>query len=443
MIDTMTYEKYTHILNEASSYRFIGRVEQVVGLYIEANGPAVSIGDVCTIETGVRDKVLQAEVVGFKNDRVFLMPLGDMQGLRPGARIFSNHRPLSIKVGNAMLGRVLDGLGNPIDGKGPLLLNESCSVRVDPPDPMKRDRIYEPISTGVRAIDTLLTVGKGQRMGIFSGSGVGKSSLMGMIARYTSADVAVIGLVGERGREVREFIDKDLGAEGLKKSVVIVETGDKPALLRLNAALVATTIAEYFRDQGKDVVLMMDSVTRVAMAQREVGLAVGEPPATKGFTPSVFSLLPKLLERSGTSDKGTITGFYTVLVEADDFNEPISDAVRSILDGHIMLSRDLAAMNHYPAIDVLASISRVMKDITNEEHQLHAQQLRELLATYKEAEDLINIGAYVKGSNQKIDKAIEAIEKIRGFLKQPLTVGSRFQENVQAMRDVVMNRKIA
>jgi flagellum-specific ATP synthase len=437
MIDKAVFKKYSDILDKTTTLSFNGRVEQVVGLCIEANGPCVSVGDACIIETGDRNGLLRAEVVGFKENRVFLMPLGEMNGLQPGAMIYSNHQPLSVSVGKELLGRVINGFGEPIDDKGPILLNEHRSIRNDPPNPMKRQRICVPLSTGIKAIDAFLTIGKGQRMGIFSGSGVGKSSLLGMIARYTNADVSVIGLVGERGREVREFIEKDLGEEGLKRSVVIVETSDKPPLTRLNAALSATSIAEYFRDQGKDVILMMDSVTRVALAQREVGLAVGEPPATKGFTPSVFSFLPKLLERSGTCDKGTITGFYTVLVEADDFNEPISDTVRSILDGHIVLTRELAHMNHYPAIDVLSSISRVMQDIVTDEHLATVRKAREILAAYKEAEDLINIGAYVKGSNPKIDRAILKIDLIREFLIQPLTTGSTFSESVAALKRIV------
>ncbi|MFC1809331.1 flagellar protein export ATPase FliI [Candidatus Omnitrophota bacterium] len=437
MINTTQYKKYSDILDAKSIFSFNGRVEQVAGLCIEANGPCVSVGDACFIDTGDRANPLQAEVVGFKDNRVFLMPLGDMRGLQPGAMIYSNHESLSIPVGEELLGRVINGFGEPLDDKGPLLLNTKRSIKTDPPNPMQRKRILEPLSTGIRAIDALLTIGKGQRMGIFSGSGVGKSSLLGMIARYTNADVSVIALVGERGREVREFIEKDLGEEGLKKSVVIVETGDKPPLRRLNAALAATTIAEYFRDQGKDIILMMDSVTRVAMAQREVGLTVGEPPATKGFTPSVFSFLPKLLERSGSSEKGTITGFYTVLVEADDFNEPISDAARSILDGHIVLTRELASMNHYPAIDVLESISRVMQDIALDENLIAAQKVREILAAYKEAEDLINIGAYVKGSNPKIDFAISKIEDVRNFLMQPLSIGSSFAQSITEMKQIV------
>ena len=437
LINRDVYKKYFDIAQKTVPFEYSGAVEEVIGFSIRAQGPAVSRGDLCYIETGDDARLLQAEVVGFDDRSVFLMPLGDMHGLRPGARIYSQHEPLSVKVGDQLMGRVLDGLGNPRDGKGDILTNVRSSVRNTPPDPLKRKRITEPLTTGVRAIDALVTVGRGQRMGIFSGSGVGKSTLMGMIARYTNADVAVIGLVGERGREVREFIEKDLGEEGLKKSVVVVETGDSPAMLRINAAMVATTIAEYFRDQGKDVLLMMDSVTRVAMALREVYLTTGEPPATKGYPPSVFSFLPGLLERSGPAEKGTITGFYTVLVEADDFNEPVSDTVRSILDGHIMLSRHLAHMNHYPAIDVLQSISRVLNDITDEEHKYCIQKIREILASYREAEDLINIGAYVKGSNPRIDVAITKINEVNKFLRQGIAEGPPFSESIRALKDIV------
>jgi len=437
VLNTGDYKKYFKMIDETLPFSFNGRLKQVVGLCIEAEGPSVSVGDLCYIETKDTKRFLEAEVVGFKNDHVFLMPLGNMRGLRPGARIFSNHKPLSIKVGPELLGRVLDGIGNPIDKKGPLVLNQRYSTIAEPPSPLERERIKEPISTGVRAIDSLLTIGKGQRMGIFSGSGVGKSTLLGMIARYTNADVSVIGLVGERGREVREFIEKDLGEEGLKKSVVIVETGDKPPLMRLSAAYTATAVAEYFRDQGKDVILMIDSVTRIAMAQRDVGLAIGEPPAAKGYTPSVFSLLPKILERSGTSTRGSITGFYSVLVEADDFNEPISDACRSVLDGHIILSRDLAAMGHYPSIDVLSSISRVMPDIVDDDHQKTAGKIRKILASYKDAEDLINIGAYVKGTSKSVDFAISKMGKVNEFLQQNLAEPSHFQESLKAMVPLV------
>lgn len=419
MIEKIDLEKYARKIDGTGLYRFEGRVKQIVGLCLEAEGPSASLGDLCYINTQ-GNEYLKAEVVGFNGNRVFLMPLGEMHGIKPGAQIISFRRPFTVGVSDDLLGRVLNGLGETVDGKEELFYEKEYSVNNLPPDPLSRPRIVEPLSTGVSCIDGLLTVGSGQRMGIFAGSGVGKSSLLGMIARYTDADVAVIGLIGERGREVNEFIEKDLGEEGLKKSVVVVATSDQPALVRLKGAFVATTIAEYFRDSGKRVVLMMDSVTRVAMAQREVGLAINEPPTTKGYPPSVFSMMPKLLERSGASQDGSITGFYTVLVEADDMNEPIADTARSILDGHIVLSRQLAHSNHYPAIDVLQSISRVMNNIVTEEHAEQARELRAVLADYKEAEDLINIGAYVQGSNPKIDRAVEYIDKVRVFLRQKM-----------------------
>jgi flagellum-specific ATP synthase len=356
------------------------------------------------------------------------MPLGDMEGISPGDEVIATSKPLSVKVGEELVGRILDGLGRPIDGKGEILTAEEYPLKNDPPDPLKRKRIKEVISLGIKSIDGILTCGKGQRMGIFAGSGVGKSLLLGMIARNTSADVSVIALIGERGREVRDFIERDLGEEGLKRSVVVVATSDQPPLVRLKASQVAHAIAEYFRDKGKDIVLMMDSVTRLCFAQREVGLAIGEPPATKGYTPSVYAMLPKLLERSGASDVGSITGLYTVLVEADDMNEPVADQVRSILDGHIVLSRELAVQNHYPAVDVLQSVSRVMIDIVPPEHLKIANKVRDILATYKEAQDLINIGAYVPGSNPKIDYARSVVDRINNFLKQDLFEKFEFSE---------------
>jgi flagellum-specific ATP synthase len=412
------FAKFTSSIRNKSLIKQNGRVTQVVGLVIESRGPAAQVGELCYIHISRTEPPVAAEVVGFKDDRVLLMPLGDMTGIKPGSEIIASGRSLSVNVGDALLGRVIDGLGNPMDGKGPLFSEADYPLHNMPSDPLTRKRIKEHLPLGVRAIDGLLTVGRGQRIGIFAGSGVGKSTLLGMIARNTEADVNVIGLIGERGREVRDFIEKDLGEEGLARSVVVVATSDKPALIRLKGAFTATAIAEYFRDCNRDVMLMMDSVTRFAMAQREVGLAIGEPPATRGYTPSVFALLPKLLERSGTSDLGTITGLYTVLVEADDMNEPIADAVRGILDGHIVLSRRLAAMNHYPAIDILQSVSRVMPEIVEKNHKAASSQLRDSLATFREAEDLINIGAYVAGSNPRIDYAIKHIEAINSFLKQ-------------------------
>jgi len=411
-----------------------GRVTQVIGLVIESNGPNSSLGEVCVVKSRSGEDVCFAEVVGFRNNRVLSMALGDATSISPGSEIVATGHTLSVNVGTSLLGRVIDGLGRPIDGKGAIEPDELRSVNNAPPNPLTRKRITEPIATGIRSIDTLLTCGKGQRVGIFAGSGVGKSVMLGMIARRTSADVNVICLVGERGREVGEFLDRELGEEGLNRSVVLVATSDQAALIRIKAVFMATTIAEYFRDQGLDVMLLMDSVTRFAMAQREVGLAIGEPPTTKGYTPSVFALLPKVLERAGNSNKGSITGLYTVLVEGDDMNEPVADAVRSILDGHIVLSRRLASAGHYPAVDVLESISRVMPSVTKEDHRQAVHKILDMMATYREAEDLINIGAYVKGSNPRIDMAIGRIGAIRSFLRQ------RSDEQVefgQSIRDLL------
>ncbi|PKN33649.1 MAG: flagellar protein export ATPase FliI [Deltaproteobacteria bacterium HGW-Deltaproteobacteria-19] len=395
-----------------------GKISEIVGLVVEGHGPAVSIGEVCTIHSGP-DETVHAEVVGFRQGKVLLMPLEGMQGLSPGCQIQSLGRKASVRVGSSLLGRVIDGLGNPMDVGGPIQGTASYPLYADPINPLLRGRIREPMDLGVRVINGLFTCGKGQRLGIFAGSGVGKSVLLGMIARSTEADVNVIGLIGERGREVREFLEKNLGREGLERSVVVVATSDRHPLIRMRAASLATSIAEYFRDQGKNVLLMIDSLTRYAMAQREVGLSVGEPPATKGYTPSVFSMLPKLLERCGPVEgKGCITGLYTILVEGDDFNEPVSDAARSILDGHITLTRTLASRNHYPAVDVLQSISRVMIDVTDDPHRKCAGQLQNIVATYRKAEDLINIGAYVNGSNPEIDRSIAMIGRVDAYLCQ-------------------------
>jgi flagellar protein export ATPase FliI len=413
-----------------------GRVVQVVGLTIEAVGVDAQVGEVCEI-LSFGTNILLSEVVGFRNERTLLMPLGDMQGIQPGSSINPTRSVFRAPVGKVLLGRVLDGLGKPLDGKGPLGEVETMPIYAAAPHPLTRQPISQPLVTGVRAIDGLLTVGKGQRIGIFSGSGVGKSVLMGSLARNARSDISVIGLVGERGREVQEFIERDLGTEGLKRSVIVVATSDQPALVRMKAAWVATTIAEHFRSQGADVIFMMDSVTRFAMAQREVGLAIGEPPASKGYTPSVFSLLPKLLERAGTSVNGSITGFYTVLVEGDDFNEPISDSVRSILDGHISLSRDLAARNHYPAVDVLRSISRVMPYVTTVEHRRYAAEMRKLMATYEKARDLVNIGAYVHGSDPEIDASLAALPKINAFLQQSAEEATPFDQVETMLADAV------
>lgn len=430
-------EKFNTAIDHCKSMNMIGKVVQIVGLVIECNGPNVSMGELCYVHSHFEDvEPLPAEVVGFREGYVLLMPLGETKGIGPGCQVVSAQKVLQVKVGPELLGRVIDGLGNPIDGKGPILCQKEYPIQADPPAPLERPVIKDSLYVGVRAIDGLITMGQGQRIGIMAGSGVGKSTLLSMIARNTEADISVIALVGERGREVKEFIERDLGEEGLKRSVVVVATSDKPALVRIKGALTATAIAEYFRDRGRKVVLMMDSVTRFAMAQREVGLTVGEPPATRGYTPSVFALLPRLLERAGTSAKGSITGIYTVLVDGDDMNEPIADAVRSILDGHIVLSRNIAARNHFPAIDVLASVSRVMSAVVPKEHMEANRKLRALMAVYKEAEDLIHIGAYVKGSSPKIDEAVQKIDAINDFLCQGVFEVQSFEETIQRLEGI-------
>ncbi len=406
-------------ISEVKTIKLTGKVTQVVGLVIETNGPTVSVGELCYVYPKNPDAApIPAEVVGFREGYVMLMPIGEMQGVGPGCEVVAAQRTLQVRVGEELLGRVLDGLGRPMDGKGEIQSKQEYPLQAPPPPPLDRPRITESLYVGVRAVDGLMTLGSGQRIGIMAGSGVGKSTLLSMIARNTEADVSVIALVGERGREVRDFIERDLGEAGLKRSVVVVATSDQPALVRIKGAMTATAIAEFFRDNGHKVILMMDSVTRFAMAQREVGLTIGEPPATRGYTPSVFALLPKLLERAGTSNSGSITGIYTVLVDGDDMNEPIADAVRSILDGHIVLDRNIAAQNHFPAIDVLGSVSRVMNEVVSAEHLQAAQNMRAPMATYRDAEDLIRIGAYVKGSDKKIDAAIAKIDAINGFLQQ-------------------------
>src|SRR6056297_2069801 len=436
MFNDFNLEKIEKTIENTKVNREFGYITRVVGLIIESIGPEVSIGELCYIKSSEGD--IEAEVVGFNDNKVLLMPIGVMKGITPGAKVIASGSELKIKVGNSLLGEVLDGLGKPLTSDLNKYKNlKEVSVNRQPPDPLKRQRIKEPLSLGIKSIDGLLTCGRGQRLGIFAGSGVGKSTLLGMAARNTDADINVIALIGERGREVRDFIEEDLGPEGLKNSIVVVATSDKPALIRMKAASVATAIAEFFRDQGKDVLLMMDSVTRVAMALREVGLASGEPPATRGYPPSVFAKLPKLLERTGTNDRGSITALYAVLVEGDDFNEPISDTVRGILDGHIMLSRNLASRNHYPAIDVLSSVSRVMDDIVNEDHIEAAGELKKMLANYRESEDLINIGAYEEGSNPAVDRAIEHIDDINDFLQQGITEKSNFSQTLQKLKRVV------
>ncbi len=426
--------RYVDAVKAAEPIILGGEVTKVVGLVTEASGPPGRLGAICQIFPVGNQPPVRAEVQGFRNNRVLLMPLEEVRGIGPGSRVIAKNQEATVGVGEKLLGRVIDGLGNPIDGKGPVACSAEYPIYANPINPLQRRRINQPLDIGVRAVNGLLSIGCGQRMGIFAGSGVGKSVLMGMIARNTNADVNVIALIGERGRELNDFIQKELGPEGLRRSVVVVATSDHLPLIRMRGAFIATAIAEYFRDQGMHVNLMMDSVTRFAMAQREIGLALGEPPTTKGYTPSVFTLLPKLLERAGTaSNYGTITGLYTVLVEGGDMDEPIADAVRSILDGHIVLSRDLAVQNHYPAIDVLASVSRVMADITTARQRESAGRIKAMMATYRKAEDLINIGAYVKGSNPKIDEAIAHIDRINGFLRQKIDESVNYDSALQQM----------
>ena len=436
---TPTYfdiNKYNSVLDNTDPIKFIGYITKVTGLTVESNGPSAVIGEVCKIilSTG---KVLLAEVVGLEKDNVILISYDEMEGIEIGNLVIASGEQLSVYVGEHLLGRVLNGIGRDYDGKGQIGSSIIYPAFNSPSDAMKRTQITESVITGIKAIDGLLTIGKGQRIGIFSGSGVGKSTLLGMIARNTDADITVIALVGERGRELKDFIEYDLGEKGLKKSIIIFASSNKPALTRVRSVYVAMSIAEYFRDLGKNVTLMMDSITRFAWAQREIGLASGEPPTTRGFTPSVFTLLPKLLERAGTSEHGSITGFFTVLVEGDDMDEPISDTVRGILDGHIVLQRDLAQKNHYPAIDILSSISRLMIKITSLSHQNKANIIKELIAAYKSHEDLISIGAYASGSNPKVDAAIMIKDKIDAFLKQKIEEKSTYEETIEAMDEII------
>ncbi|MFT0800744.1 flagellar protein export ATPase FliI [Bacillus swezeyi] len=425
-------------IETADSYKRYGKVKQAVGLMIESKGPECSIGDVCKIYTkGDSLKAINAEVVGFKDQNILLMPYLEASNIAPGSIVEATGESLRVKVGSGLIGQVVDAFGTPLDGS--ILPKGLAPVSTDqaPPNPMKRPPIREKMAVGVRSIDSLLTVGKGQRVGIFAGSGVGKSTLMGMIARQTAADLNVIALVGERGREVREFIEKDLGEEGLKRSIIVVATSDQPALMRLKAAYTATAIAEYFRDKGQNVMFMMDSVTRVAMAQREIGLATGEPPTTKGYTPSVFAILPKLLERTGTTESGSITAFYTVLVDGDDMNEPIADTVRGILDGHIVLDRNLANKGQFPAVNILKSISRVMANIADKDHIRAANRFREMLSTYQNSEDLINIGAYKKGSSREIDEAIQFHPKLISFLKQEVDEAAVLEDSISLLKSLI------
>jgi flagellum-specific ATP synthase len=425
----LSVENYAKLIRSVDPVRVNGKITQIIGLTIESQGPDVRIGELCSIYPTNSQIPIQAEVVGIRENKVLLMPLGEVRSIGPGCDVVASGKQMMVKAGRQLLGRILDGLGQPIDGKPLPLGLEEVPTHAIPPNPLARPRIHSPLGVGVRTIDGLLTMGKGQRMGIFAGSGVGKSTLLGMISRNTTADVNVIALIGERGREVLDFIEQNLGEEGLKKSVVIVATSDQPALIRIKGALTATSIAEYFRDQGMNVMLVMDSVTRFAMAQREIGLAIGEPPTTKGYTPSVFAMLPQLLERAGTGPKGSISAIYTVLVDGDDMNEPIADAVRGILDGHIVLNRAIGAKGIFPAIDVLNSVSRVMTEITSDEHQHAARNFKNLLASYNQAEDLINIGAYKKGSNREIDLAMRLKPQMDHFLRQDIYETSNLEDS--------------
>lgn len=431
---SINFDKYSQLLDKSYEQE-IGRVVKMVGLTIEASGPNANLNDVCYITGEGSGHKIPAEVVGFRENRILLMPYDDLIGVGIGSLVENSGSAFKVPVGRDLLGKTLDGLGNPMDASE-LLSSQFYPAEAPPPDPLKRKIIDEVLPLGVKAVDGMLTVGKGQRIGIFAGSGVGKSTLLGMFARNTKADINVIALIGERGREVREFIERDLGEEGIKRSVLVVATSDKPALIRKKAAKTATAIAEYFRDQGKDVLLMMDSLTRFSMAQREIGLASGEPPVSRGYPPSVYSEMPKLLERAGNSEHGSITGLYTVLVDGDDFNEPITDTARSILDGHIMLSRKLGHKNHYPAIDVLQSISRCMSSIVTSEHKAASGKLKNVLATYQDAEDLINIGAYKNGSNPDIDYAIAKIKDVNAFLQQNVDTKLDFNDEIGMLMEI-------
>lgn len=427
-----------NVVKKSELYRYMGKIEKIVGMTIEASGPDCNIGDVCRIYKKDRESdFLFAEVVGFNADKILLMPYADLEGIGPGSIVDNTGDKLSIGVSNNLIGRIVNAIGQPIDDGGEIVTDERYPIAGKPVNPLTRPRIDSVIEMGVKAIDGLLTIGKGQRMGIFAGSGVGKSTLLGMIARNVKADINVIGLVGERGREVREFIDRDLGPEGMARSVLVVATSDQPAMMRNKCAMTATAIAEYFMEQGKDVLLMMDSLTRYAMAQREIGLSIGEPPIARGYTPSIYTTMPKLLERTGKFEQGSITGIYTVLVEGDDTNEPISDTVRGIIDGHIILSRKVAARNHYPAIDILESISRLMVEITDEKQQAFANKMRNILSLYYANYDLISIGAYKKGVNAALDSAIEKIDTINGFLTQKINESFDYNDTVQLMEQAL------
>ena len=433
-------QTYRNALKNRDFFEYGGRVSQIFGLTVEAVGLSAKLGDICRIYTDDKEKFILSEVVGFKEKKVLLMPFGDLSGVGPNSYVVSDHRALKVSVGREFCGRVLDGLGNPIDGLGPIRADDYYPIMNNPPSPLERKRITQRLPLGIKAIDSMLTLGKGQRIGIFAGSGVGKSTLLGMIARNTSADINVIVLIGERGREVRDFLEKDLQEEGLKRSILIVATSDQPALVRLKSAMGGTAVAEYFRDQGYDVMLMMDSLTRFAMAQREIGMAIGEPPVSRGFTPSVYAIMPKLLERAGMCSNGSITGLYTVLVEGDDMDEPISDTVRGILDGHIVLSRKMANNNHYPAIDVLQSVSRLMPDVMDKQELRKSSYLKGVMATYKDAQDLISIGAYKAGSSPKIDEAISLIDDINSLLKQQVDEKFSFEETMDLVAKIYDRR---
>jgi flagellum-specific ATP synthase len=428
---------YNHLVERAETLKTFGRVVQVIGLVVEGEGPVSAVGDICHLMVRNEKNGIVAEVVGFRDNKVLLMPLGELRGVKPGSQIIPRGSPARVRVGRGLLGRVLDGLGHPIDQKGPIAYEGERPLYGQGINPVSKQRISEPIDVGIKAINGLLTIGKGQRVAIFSGSGVGKSTLLGMMARHTAASVSVIALIGERSREVREFIEKDLGEEGLKRSVVVVATSEQPPLIRMRGAYLAAALSEFFRDQGKDVLLMMDSVTRFAMASREVGLSIGEPPTSRGYTPSVFAQLPRLLERAGTTpSQGSITGIYTVLVEGDDLNDPIADAIRSISDGHINLIRELANQGHYPAIDVLGSVSRVMGDVVHPDQMKARSKLVSLMATYRKAEDLINIGAYVQGNNAQIDEAIKKMPEINAFLQQPIGERVTLPDSVKHLKSL-------
>jgi len=434
MFKEFDYNKYRQLLYKDFSLHY-GKVTKIVGLTVESVGPPCKLNDLCEIISKDGETKIMAEVVGFKDNKVLLMPFDSVDGVGLGATVKNTGEILKVKVGDNLLGRVFDGIGRPMDNEK-VEANNEYPIDAPPPDPLQRKIIDEVLALGVKAVDGMLTIGQGQRIGIFAGSGVGKSTLLGMFARNTKADINVIALIGERGREVREFIERDLGEEGLKRSVIVVATSDKPALIRNKAAKTATAIAEYFRDMGKNVLLMMDSLTRFSMAQREIGLASGEPPVTRGYPPSVYSEMPKLLERAGNTNKGSITGLYTVLVDGDDFNEPITDTARGILDGHIILSRKLGHKNHYPAIDVLQSISRCMSGIATAEHKELAGKLKNVLATYSDAEDLINIGAYRSGSNKEIDYAITKIDLVNDFLRQNVDSKFTFDEEIDMLKKI-------